>query len=132
MGKVKIRWKAIEINGLHPKTLSGKCNYKKYIYYKKYVSGDQYRRISAENFILQANYGIIPFELWDEKVSKGKDPFEGLSEPARQKIKRKMRKLKKIVAHREKVPYNKVTFSGRYKALYISDVNDYLREKEKV
>jgi len=126
MGKIKALWKSTDINRLYPKTLSAKWNY------KNYVSEEHFRRISAENFILQMNYGIIPFELWDEKVSDGKDPFEGFSEPARQKIKRKMRKLKKVLAHRTKVPYDKITFSGRYKALYISHINDYLREKENV
>ena len=127
MGSVNSFWKITNTgNRLYPKTLTAKWNY------KNYVSEEQYRRTSAENFILQMNYGIIPFELWDEKVSDGKDPFEGFSETARQKIKRKMRKLKKIIAHRTKVPYDKITFSGRYKALYISHVNDYLREKEKV
>lgn len=127
MGKVKSYWKITETgNKLYPKTISGKWNY------KNYVSEEHFRRISAENFILQMNYGIIPFELWDEKVSEGKDPFEGFSESDRQKIKRRMRKLKRIIANGLLIPYDKVSFSGRYKGLYISKVNEYLREKEKV
>ena len=39
-------------------------------------------RESAESFILQTNYGIIPFDLWDS-ADESVDPAESYSSDAR-------------------------------------------------
>ena len=88
------------------------------------------RRHQAENYILQLNFGIIPFDLWREKQMAKKDPMEGLSEKEIFTAKRKFRKLKKILATIHKVPYERVSFSGRFRPFWISSTNEYLRKKE--
>lgn len=88
------------------------------------------RRFQAENYILQLNFGIVPFDLWREKQMAKKDPMEGFSEKEIFTAKRKFRKLKKILATIHKVPYEKVSFSGRFRQTWISNTNEYLRKKE--
>lgn len=88
------------------------------------------RRHQAENYILQLNFGIIPFDLWREKQMAKKDPMEGFSEKEILTAKRKFRKLKKILATIHKVPYERVSFSGRFRQVWISNTNEYLRKKE--
>ena len=87
-------------------------------------------RKKAENYILQTNFGIIPFDLWHQKLKDKKDPLEGFSEREIITYKRKFRKLKKIVAQRWKVPYNEVKFTGEWRTEWISRINDFLRERE--
>jgi len=88
------------------------------------------RRQQAENYILQLNFGIIPFDLWREKQMAKKDPMEGFSEKEILTAKRKFRKLKKILSTIHKVPYERVSFSGRFRQVWISKTNEYLRKKE--
>ena len=66
----------------------------------------------AERFILQTNYGIIPFDLWDS-ADEGVDPAEAYSSDARV-AKRKYRKLK-----RKALPRNKQSFRNRLTAKYL-------------
>lgn len=88
------------------------------------------RRQQAEDYILQLNFGIIPFDLWREKQMAKKDPMEGFSEKEIFTAKRKFRKLKKILATIHKVQYDRVSFSGRSRQFWISKTNEYLRKKE--
>lgn len=81
-------------------------------------------RESAERFILQTNYGIIPFDLWDS-VDEGVDPAEIYSSDSRV-TKRKYRKLK-----RKALPRNKQSFRNRLSAKYVrKKINRYLKSRE--
>ena len=81
-------------------------------------------RVYAERFILQTNYGIIPFDLWDS-ADEGIDPAETYSSDARV-AKRKYRKLK-----RKALPRNKQSFRNRISAKYLRrKINSYLKNRE--
>lgn len=81
-------------------------------------------RESAESFILQTNYGIIPFDLWDS-ADEGVDPAESYSSDSRI-AKRKYRKLK-----RKALPRNKQSFRNRIRAKYVrKKINRYLKDRE--
>jgi predicted phosphohydrolase len=81
-------------------------------------------RESAESFILQTNYGIIPFDLWDS-ADEGVDPAESYSSDPRI-AKRKYRKLK-----RKALPKNKQSFRNGIRARYVrKKINRYLKNRE--
>lgn len=78
----------------------------------------------AERFILQTNYGIIPFDLWDS-ADESVDPAEVYSSDARV-AKRKYRKLK-----RKALPRNKQSFRNRLTAKHLrKKINSYLKNRE--
>ena len=78
----------------------------------------------AENFILQTNYGIIPFDLWDSTKDDA-DPAEAYSSNARV-AKRKYRKLK-----RKALPRNKQSFRNKITAKHLrKKINSYLKNRE--
>jgi len=90
---------------------------------------EHFRRFSAENYILQSNFGLIPFDLWHEKTKNKEDPFDGMPEEEALAARRKFRKLKKILAAIHEVPYKRVSFSGVLRNFWISRTNSYLRDK---
>ena len=51
--------------------------------------------LKEEDALVQMCAGIIPVHIFYSKISKGLDPFEGLSDSNSKKLKRKWRKLKR-------------------------------------
>lgn len=91
----------------------------------------EHERVCAENFILQTNYGIIPFDMWEANCAENKYPFSSFSEKEAKRLKRKFRKLKKILSKRMNIPYSDIKiYSKKYNGSYMFNINRYLRERE--
>jgi len=50
---------------------------------------------TEEEILIALNAGIIPVQMFYSKISKGLNPFEGISETKSKELKRRWRKLKK-------------------------------------
>lgn len=57
---------------------------------------------STDKYILQVLAGILPKDLWEHRIEKSSDPFEGYSFSESRLAKRKFRKLKRKAGVKKK------------------------------